>query len=429
MAKSDRTKPEDKDDVLQAVEATEPVVQPEPGENQPEAAASPATPDDTVPDGASATEPPREEADGTETPAAPTSEPKADTPPAPNWLTPEPPAAKQGNGFLGMFIGGAVAVAVGFGAATLMMQTQTAGFESRLAAQEAAVANIAGRLTALEEAPAAAPVDTTLADRLTAVESKLSEAPAAPDLTPVTESVAALEARLAAIESMPIGEGGGISPAITSTLETLKDEVQALKGAGNAASSELAALADQTRARIAEAEEMAMQLKADAEKSSRLALAEAAIVRLTSALESGSPFAAALSSIEGPAIPDVLTANAAKGIPTAADLVSSFPDAARAALDASLRANAGESWSERVGSFLQSTTGARSLEPREGTDPDAVLSRAEAAARADDLSLALTELQGLPPQGQAAMADWIAKAQTRIDATKAVADLAAALEG
>jgi hypothetical protein len=85
----------------------------------------------------------------------------------------------------------------------------------------------------------------------------------------------------------------------------------------------------------------------------------------------------------------------------------------------------GESWTERAMSFLQSTTGARSMTPREGTDPDAVLSRAEAALGAGDLDLSLTEIAALPAVAQEAMAGWTTQAKTRQDALAAVAELAA----
>jgi hypothetical protein len=108
-----------------------------------------------------------------------------------------------------------------------------------------------------------------------------------------------------------------------------------------------------------------------------------------------------------------------------AQLQESFPASARLALESALRADMGESWTERLGSFLRSQTGARSLAPREGNDPDAVLSRAEAALVSGDLTQALLELSNLPQVGQAAMAEWQATAQIRIDAERAVAEIAA----
>ena len=83
-----------------------------------------------------------------------------------------------------------------------------------------------------------------------------------------------------------------------------------------------------------------------------------------------------------------------------------------------------------VGSFFQRQLGARSVTPREGDDPDAVLSRIEAAVKAGDLSTALTEAEALPPEAQDAMGDWLSQATTRNDAVtaaKALADTLAAL--
>ena len=88
------------------------------------------------------------------------------------------------------------------------------------------------------------------------------------------------------------------------------------------------------------------------------------------------------------------------------------------------KAVAGSGIGERLGAFLIAQTGARSLSPHEGTDPDAVMSRAQAAVDAGDLARALQELGGLPEAGQAMMSGWITGAQKRIAAADAVAELA-----
>jgi hypothetical protein len=67
---------------------------------------------------------------------------------------------------------------------------------------------------------------------------------------------------------------------------------------------------------------------------------------------------------------------------------------------------------------------ARSVIPREGDDPDAVLSRAEAAVKGGDIDVALTELEALPEVAQEAMADWTAKARLRAEALGAAFGLA-----
>jgi len=103
--------------------------------------------------------------------------------------------------------------------------------------------------------------------------------------------------------------------------------------------------------------------------------------------------------------------------------------AARAALPVALRDTAGEDAVDRFTAFLQSQVGGRSLDPREGDDPDAVLSRAEAALRSGDLDGAITELAALPEGAQAVMAEWTSAAETRRDALAALDAVAAALDG
>jgi hypothetical protein len=65
---------------------------------------------------------------------------------------------------------------------------------------------------------------------------------------------------------------------------------------------------------------------------------------------------------------------------------------------------------------------ARSLEPREGDDPDAVLSRVEAAARAGDIAAALAEIEALPEVAREPLADWIDRAEAHRAAQAALQD-------
>ena len=108
-----------------------------------------------------------------------------------------------------------------------------------------------------------------------------------------------------------------------------------------------------------------------------------------------------------------------------AALRAGFAPAARDALTASLAETAGGSFWNRTTAFLRSQTGARSLTPRAGSDPDAILSRAEAALGAGDLGAALTEVAALPPAGQARMAEWQGLAERRLAAAQAIAAMAA----
>jgi hypothetical protein len=122
-------------------------------------------------------------------------------------------------------------------------------------------------------------------------------------------------------------------------------------------------------------------------------------------------------------VPDALAGQSA-GVATLAELSAAFPEAARAALTAAREAS-GES--EGLGGFLRTQLGVRSLEPQEGDSADAVLSRAEAALRDGRLTDALAEVAALPEAGQAALAEWTARAETRQDAVAAAEELAQSL--
>ena len=93
---------------------------------------------------------------------------------------------------------------------------------------------------------------------------------------------------------------------------------------------------------------------------------------------------------------------------------------ARDALDAARAADDTGS----VGAFFERRFGGRSIVPREGADPDAVLSRVEAAVRTGDLGTALSESEGLPEEAQSALGPWLEQAQQRHDAVQAADALA-----
>ncbi|MDZ4391722.1 hypothetical protein [Cypionkella sp.] len=307
------------------------------------------------------------------------------------------PARKSG--WLGPILGGVIAAGAGFGLAQYVPGgwplQDTSALQAALTAQQAETAGLKAQLAELSAKPAAAP-DAGLTARLTALEGK-----AAPDIAPLQQQLTAFEQRLSALEAAPIS-GNAPSAAALAAQKAAADAV------------------------LKQAEETAAQIKADAEATAKAAEARAALGRVQAALDSGAAYASALPALGD--VPAVLSDNAETGVPTLAALQDAFPVAARAALDAALRANMGESWSDRAANFLRTQTGARSLAPREGNDPDAILSRAEAALTGGDIATALTEIATLPPEAQTALADWQALAQKRQAAVAAVAGLAAAMQ-
>jgi len=228
----------------------------------------------------------------------------------------------------------------------------------------------------------------------------------------------ALEARLATLESKPMSAGTD-----SAALDQLRAEVTAIKTNGAAVMSAQVQADLDAKVQATEAKLTAIEQSAQAQAAATLT--RAALGQIAAALDSGAPYPSAIASLAGADIALVLTDNATAGLPSLQALQASFPDSARTALEAALRANMGESWSERVGNFLRTQVGVRSLTPRDGPDPDAILSRAEAALSSGDVAQALTEIATLPTPAQDALAAWRTQAQLRLDAQAALAALLA----
>ncbi|MBC7137139.1 MAG: hypothetical protein H5U17_00065 [Defluviimonas sp.] len=372
-------------------------------------------------------------------PPVPEPEGRSEAPAAQAVPAPEPepaPRAQRRGGFFPALLGGVIAAALGAGATLYLLPQgwQPAGPTAEEVAQTEAIegqlATLSAEIEALKSAPA--PVQAETADAL-ARDLAAANAAQAETLSRLQD----IETRLENLESrVGSGDGAGLDPA---TVEDLRAEMEDLRGEMDTmrqsiedqrgAQQEVAAAAASAEKRLAAAEAEADRLAAEAEAAGKAARARAALSHLRAALESGAPLAPVIEELSaaGLTVPEAL-ATLPDGAPTLAALRDSFPEVARAALAASLPATAGDGWQNRLGAFLQAQTGARSLDPREGSDPDAVLSRAEAALKAGDLPAALAELEGLPPEGRAETADWEARAAARIAATEAADALAAEIE-
>jgi hypothetical protein len=343
---------------------------------------------------------------------------------------------QRGPGMGALLIGGVVAAALGYAAAFFGLQndTDTSAIDAALAEATASIEAQQGTITALEaqiaalaavEAPVIPEVD------LSGVESTI--AMVAGDVSGVATTVESLTGRIVALEDRPIftGEVAEDSAAMAAAVEALEarlteertaaaEAVAASEAAQAAAAAQLQEASSAAQTAIAEAEARA-QATADATQT------QAALSRVQIAMASGDPFANALADLPGE-VPAGLSAVAETGVPTIEELQAAFPAAARAALPIALRETAGDSAADRVGAFFLGQIGGRSVEPREGDDPDAVLSRAEAAVAASDLPTALSEISALPDGAQAMLEDWVAQVETRAAADAALAELAATLD-
>lgn len=229
---------------------------------------------------------------------------------------------------------------------------------------------------------------------------------AAPDLAPLEGQVAQLRTALDQLS--------GTAPD-TGDLDALRTQLDSLTAQTRTQAEALQQAQDQIAAELAQVRDLAENRIASAEAAIDAALAQSGLDSIRAALETGQPFADATDRVAqgGFAVPDVLADNAATGIATLEQLQERFPDAARAAIRASLGAAPAESAGERVVNFLRAQTGARSTVPRQGDDPDAIMSRASAAVEAGDLDLALALVEELPDAGRAALSGWHAAATAR----------------
>ncbi len=336
--------------------------------------------------------------------AAPAKTSSAAVPAAP--LPVAVPEEKPRSIFLPLVLGGIVAGGIGFAlseydvlgtrGADTAVDDKISGLVAMMEAQE-------NRIEAIEEAEPATPqIDI-------------------PDLAPVTaqiEEVAAqlegIETRLTAVEKQPMSEGTS-----QVAIEAYERELAALQASAAAQRAEIEGLIDN-----------ALNVKEATADAARTANVQAALTKVTAAIGTGQPFADALGELGENGVTDLpagLSDVAESGVVTLSNLQTRFPDSARASLSAARASGAGGEEEAGLGGFLKRQLGARSVAPKEGSDPDAVLSRAEAAVRDGQLDTALTEIDGLPDAAKTAMQDWLDDARARQAAAAAAADLSNSL--
>ncbi|MFN4061229.1 MAG: COG4223 family protein [Paracoccus hibiscisoli] len=372
--------------------------------------------------------------------------PKPRTAPA-DSASPRPAAAPvRKTGFWPVALGGVVAAGLGAAATIyalphLPAAWQPAPVAANGDAQDADpqamidAAAAAGRDAAREEL-AQTQLDAALPDdllpRIEALEEQVAALSQAPAETPAPEADTA-DADAPDADT-PVAAAPAIDPDQLADLRQRLDEQQARLdelSARPAFDPEAAqALQEQIETAAAEAQSSLDATRAEAEalqeaaaESTRRAEAVAAIAALQTALDAGVTPEQARTALEGAGLdtPDALQTP----VPSLTELQTDFPEAARAALRASLRDSSASGQGNLLTNFLRAQTGARSVAPRDGDDADAILSRADADVQAGRIDAALTQMQALPqPAMQApAMADWMSRATAYSQARAALTDL------
>lgn len=328
---------------------------------------------------------------------------------------PTEPTSSSGAGAFGVVLGGVIAGAIGYVVGSYYPLTggpdQSAVTQSieeqgaRLDDLEARVDNI--------PAPDFSEVERTIAE----IQGMTGE-----QISGIEQSLAAqieaFDTRISELEMQPNADG----TLSETALEAYRAELDELRQELNTQQESVLSAAAQAEADLAAARQEAETLERQAIEAAEAAAARAALNRISTAVETGAPFADALSDLDESEVPQVMAAAAADGVATRAELASEFPAVARAAL-ATARSEGVSEDAAGIGGFLRSQFDVRSTAPRDGSDPDAVLSRAEAAVRNGQISDALAEIETLPEVARAEMTDWVAAAEERADVLDAIATL------
>ena len=284
-----------------------------------------------------------------------------------------------------------------------------------VAATAAALAALEARLADLESTPPEPAIDLAVLDRLTAQSE--SAAARAEDLAARAESVAARVDALEASAAAPT-----VSP----------DDLTALAARLDAAESALASQDEATEALRAAVADQAAAGEANASEASAGSALTLAVGQLREALRNADGFAAELAVLQALLAEDAelaallapLEGHAETGIPTHADLRREFPAAARAAA-ALGHGERADGWVSGVLRRVSKIVTLRPIGPVDGVDSGAVLARAEAHLKSGDLAGALSELAALDGEAVGAIAPWRARAEARLAADRAVAQLSA----
>ena len=270
--------------------------------------------------------------------------------------------------------------------------------------------DLAGRIGKLETTTARPTPDAAAANRLSTIEGEFRA---------LSESVGILGRRSDEVATAA-REARQRADAAAAATPSANEAVKKIEGDLQNAVSRLAAV---ERAQRTIETELAKRL-GSRDQSGRLALAATA---LEAAVESGHPFvpelAAAKSLAAAPEALAPLEPFAATGVPTTAALAREFSALVPQLLAAGGAVRDG-SFLERLQANAEKLVRIRPLEEVQGSDAAAIVARAETKTSKGDVSVALAELDTLPPAVRAPANAWMKKARGRLAAVESSRRLA-----
>lgn len=345
---------------------------------------------------------------------------KASEPPIAAPTPPPPPPPKRG--VFPLLLGGLLAGGIGFGAHYYLFGVPD-DFSAEIASLQRELADLRGSVAAIPDAPDLSGIESDLADLRTALDEF--------DVSgEVAAGMDALRAEFASSDDVD-REVQLVAQlnALAREVSQITQQLDTLEGAQGESATRLGGLQDEIaeiRDEIADVRDIAERRVVEAEASIDTSLARAGLEIMRAALDSGAAYPEAITLLEdaGVTVPDALAAPAGQGVQTLESLQESFPAAARAALRSTYQEDDSGGPAARLENFFRSQLGVRSTAPREGDDPDAILSRAGAMIAEGDLDGTLAELEALPGPAMAALAPWRDDALAHRDAHAAIDDFA-----
>jgi hypothetical protein len=286
------------------------------------------------------------------------------------------------------------------------------------AAVDAARKDLTARLDDLEKRLRA--VSATAAERPTA--------PAGPD-----PAIAELKGRVEALEQRPAAGGTAPAPAPSNVeadkeIAVLTREIAALRTTLSALDQAVATQRDQAKA-LSDA----VGARNAGEQKALVAARASAVIgvaaRLAGSIDAGVPFASELNLlvplVQGDGkLTEIIAAlqpHAQTGVASRAALEAEFPAVAKAALAEDV---ADDSYGERLMGKLRGLVALRRVGDVPGDTTEAKLARAEQALHAGDVAKAAELVKSLPASTSKATAAWLAKADAHLAAKRSLDQLA-----
>ncbi len=273
-----------------------------------------------------------------------------------------------------------------------------------------------------------------LEKRLRALSATAAERPAAAPGGP-DPAIAELRGRIEALEQRPAASvEAPRPPPAPSNVEAEKEiavltrEIAALRAGLGALDQAVAAQRDQAKA-LSDAVGARGSGEQKAMTAARASMVIGLAARLAASIDSGVPFASELSLLQpltqGDAklgeIVAALQPYAQTGVASRAALDAEFPAVAKAALAEDL---ADDSYGERLMGKLRGLVSLRRVGDVPGEATEAKLARAEQALHAGNVARAVELVKSLPPQTSKATATWLAKAEAHLAAKRSLDQLA-----